>query len=113
MGGDNSLCLIANLQGLLMELAPVDKEQDLQTFKEEHSWRMNEPSAGSVRYVGVDIFKNNLRTIADYDNMHSNLKLLRNNTRLTMVNDPQFKALQRQAKKAKPGALDQLMVEDV
>jgi hypothetical protein len=113
MAGDSSLCIIANLQGLLMELSPVDREQDGLTFSLEHSKRVADPAIGPVRYLGVDIFRHNLKTIADLDVMHNNLQLLQNNSRLTMVDDPRFKELQHQAKRRQPGALDQLMLEDV
>lgn len=66
--GGGSLCLIANVQGLLMELIPVD-EQDAESFKEEHLRRGADRTIGPMRYLGLDILSKEVRSIADMDGM--------------------------------------------
>lgn len=67
--GDNSLCLIANVQGLLVELLPVSKE-DEEIFKDEHGFRSSDAASGNLLYYGVDMFHDTRKTLADFVGHH-------------------------------------------
>jgi len=62
--GDNTLCLIANIQGLLIELVPVCHE-DAILFKGEHVDRSTEPWLGRVKFYGVDLFCKDTKNLAE------------------------------------------------
>jgi hypothetical protein len=67
--GDGTLCLIANIQGLLMELIPMDKDADATMFNEEHNIRTSEPSLGRLTYFGVDLFSPATKNVSELDLM--------------------------------------------
>jgi hypothetical protein len=99
--GDGSLCLIANIQGLLIELVPVCEEDVLQ-FHEEQENRAG-TDLGRVRYFGVDLFCSTMKTVADIDASKEKGDPLK---QLLKHKEP------RAASKNKKGGTNDLRVED-
>jgi len=64
--GDGSLCLLANVQGLLIELTPLDP-LDREIFKEEHYQRGMDASQGFVKYYGLNILHEHAKTVDDLE----------------------------------------------
>lgn len=77
--GDGRVCLIANIQGLLIELLPVSAK-DLPSFIEEHQQRSKYPELGHLKFIGVDLLSPECKTVADIftknDHMHQLQKKL-------------------------------------
>jgi len=67
--GDGTLCLIANIQGLLIELIPLDKDEDADKFNEEHTMRVSDPSLGRLMFYGVDLFSPAIKNLSDLEEM--------------------------------------------
>jgi hypothetical protein len=64
--GDGSIKLIVNIQGLLVEVIPVN-EDDQESFKEEHAVHASDPRLGNTKFVGLDVFQETYKSVADLD----------------------------------------------
>lgn len=62
--GDGSMCLIANVQGLLVELVPMSSE-DAYILSDEHQKRAQFADLGNLKFVGVDLLSQEHRTLED------------------------------------------------
>mmetsp|Transcript_37391 Transcript_37391/g.59925 ORF Transcript_37391/g.59925 Transcript_37391/m.59925 type:complete len:387 (-) Transcript_37391:353-1513(-) len=99
--GQNEVCLLANLQGLLVELVPVDANIDYPSFDHSHTQRRMDPSISKLKYMGVDIFVGNLKSVHDYEILEENMKVLKKRAQeqrakdSSLPNSPQARGKQK------------------
>lgn len=65
--GNGSLCLIANVQGVLVELLPVHPDDDTDMFMEEHQQRSANIALGRIKFFGLDLLNRDCRSVQDMD----------------------------------------------
>merc|ERR1719265_1693418 len=68
--GDHSLCVIAHIRGLIVELIPLNEEEDAAIFQDEFATRMiaaHEGEGENLKYFGIDLFSHACKTITEFD----------------------------------------------
>jgi len=65
--GNGSLCLIANVQGVLVELLPVHPDDDTDMLMEEHQQRSANIALGRVKFFGLDLLNRDCRSVQDME----------------------------------------------
>lgn len=63
--GDGMVRLIANVQGLLVELVPVQAKVDGEMFAVEHEQRAQFPHLGNLKFLGLDLLSPEFKTVQD------------------------------------------------
>jgi len=84
--GDGSLCIIANVAGVLLELEPLDKLDGLR-FVEDHAYRISDMSQGRVKFFSLELFSSEMRSVQDHEASQATLGTAR---RVTLLKDPRL-----------------------
>jgi hypothetical protein len=112
--GMNELCLVANLQGLLLELVPVDKEADYPSFDATHTAICMNPALPKVKFMGTDLFHGNLKSVMDYEILEKNqatLKKRQQEQREALKNPDSL--IQNSQGRGKPKPIGEMTVEEI